>query len=346
MAGQSEFTSDTSARHIFLILGRCFLADFGSTALYLMQQRIILDKVRANRTQSAWGAQLRSLANRHSGLDDIRKVSSFNKLSAEEKLAKYGPYQDSLRSLVACIIRAYNAKKYENREESDVLEGSEYDAVLYFYPGEQLQYNQQHTMFQRGGTTADSILRMTRRNVALKDPAVLKMHTNIYTNQWTRIKSYIHDGWPEELELPESTNSTGLVRLNLHAIFKEQMRFLSLLLDDEYPGVWFAPPAAAAATANDDADTAGVVCRCGQPLGARGKPFLPLPAAPALSLLLFSPCSLPDPPPPRTLPASLTRTHARTHLRPCVPHRAPRTRPALPQVACILTYNMQVNKLA
>ena len=311
MAGQSEFTSDTSARHIFLILGRCFLADFGSTALYLMQQRIILDKVRANRTQSAWGAQLRSLANRHSGLDDIRKVSSFNKLSAEEKLAKYGPYQDSLRSLVACIIRAYNAKKYENREESDVLEGSEYDAVLYFYPGEQLQYNQQHTMFQRGGTTADSILRMTRRNVALKDPAVLKMHTNIYTNQWTRIKSYIHDGWPEELELPESTNSTGLVRLNLHAIFKEQMRFLSLLLDDEYPGVWFAPPAAAA-TANDDADTAGVVCRCGQPLGARGKPFLPLPAAPALSLLLFSPCS----------------------------HRAPRTRPALPQVACILTYNM------
>ena len=242
-----------------------FLTEFGPTALRLMQQKIVTEKENARSAQSAWGALLRSSANQHSGLTDIRKVSCFKILSDEEREKQYRPYQESLKGLVTCIMRAYNAMRYEKREKSNIPEGAEYDHILYFNPGEQLMWGQQHTMFQRGGTTADSILRMTRKNIALQDKAVKKMHTNMYTNQLTRIKSYIHDGWPEELELPESTSGAGLKRLDLCKIFTEDLCRLGLLLNDDDPGAWTpgaersaaAAPSAAAVEGDVTEDTSG-----------------------------------------------------------------------------------------
>ena len=331
-----------------------FLTDFGPIALQLMQQKIVVEKNKAKSMQSAWGAQLRCSANQHSGLRNIRNVSGFDKLSDEEKEKQYGPYQECLKGLVTCIIRAYNATKYEERTAENIPEGAGYDHVLYNYPGEQLGYGQSHTMFQRGGTTADSIMRMTRRNVALKDPTVLKMHTNMFTKQLARIKCYIHDGWPEELELPESTSGAGLTRLNLFAILTQDLRQLGLLLHDDDPGVW-TPAAApsegtAAAAASGEASgaegpAAAASTAAEGSAAAQGQPSeLASPTTMGLTLLLspglpfsfprspsrssypphhpFShrPPSFPAPSSPLSLsPTTLCHPLPPLHLSPCAP---------------------------
>ena len=146
---------------------------------------------------------LRSSVNADSGLPDIPHVANFRQLSVAQRKSQYEAYQNSLKNRVLTIVRAYNAQKYEQRPLDEIEPGTEFSHVLYCNPYERPGYGQSQTLFLRGGTTADNILRMTGKNKVLDDPAVKKMHKTVTDKQFRLFQSYIHEGWPEELALPE-----------------------------------------------------------------------------------------------------------------------------------------------
>jgi hypothetical protein len=219
------------------------MAEFYSAVHRLMRQRTHTENERNKSKQSAWGAILRKCANTHSELEDIPHVAYFNKLSEEQKKEQYEPYQKYLASQIVTVFRAHNAQKYDPRRLDEIEPGTELMHVIYSNPFQRSNDGESLNCFQRGGTTADNILRMTPRNViVLTDKVVRKMHKNIRCNQFDLVTSYIHEGWPEELELPELHHTPpgykGLVRLDIRAIFKKGLTDQNLLLGDDDPGFW------------------------------------------------------------------------------------------------------------
>ena len=152
------------------------MPDFSTEVFKLMDQRLMAENARDRSLQSMWGASLRSCANKDSGLLDIKHVADFHNLSDSQRREQYEQYQKSLECKVLAIVRAHNALKYEQRQRNEIKSGAEYCHILFFNPFERLGYGHTHTLFQRGGTTADNILRMTGKNIAvINDSAVKKM---------------------------------------------------------------------------------------------------------------------------------------------------------------------------
>ena len=246
------------------------MADFSIEVFRLLLQRINTDKTRNHSLQSQWGSLFRSSVNKDSGLLDIQYVANFHGLSDAHQKEQYEPYQKSLESKVFLIVRAYNAQKHERRPIDEIENGTEFSQIHFCNPFQRLDYGQRPTHFQRGGTTADNLMRMTGKNIAvLSDAAVKKMHKNITEKQFSLIQSYMHEGWPEELELPEWTSNAnlsykGLYRLNIRRIFNRQMRSSNLLLANDDPGIWVvaalpATPAPTAFTCMGTSDFAGLL---------------------------------------------------------------------------------------